>query len=378
MIKYPSVRLVFDRKKTATRTKKALVQIEIQEKGKKKYVTTGVRVFKDQWNLARGGVVGCMEADELNRRVFSTKKKVDGYMAELQERGEAFDFERFGEWVKRGDARHASFLDWLAERIETRPDIRDTTRKTQRKIVGALEEFGRIVSFADLTRRNVFLFDDFLKKRGGRQTTVYSYHKVLKKYAGEAVMLGMAKENPYTGMKLERGEAEGDKFLTDEELGRMEMARMPTESLGRVRDLFLLQCYTGLAYSDLMGMDWSGITEEHGRMVLRGRRRKTGAEFYVVMTRKALNILERYGRQLPRIGNVQYNMRLKVVAEAAGISKPVASHWGRHTCGMYLLNHGVPMAVVARVLGHKSIKTTESVYAKVLGDTVVRAFEGIV
>lgn len=70
-------------------------------------------------------------------------------------------------------------------------------------------------------------------------------------------------------------------------------------------------------------------------------------------------------------------MRLKVVAEAAGISKPVASHWGRHTCGMYLLNHGVPMAVVARVLGHKSIKTTESVYARVLGDTVVRAFEGI-
>lgn len=67
-----------------------------------------------------------------------------------------------------------------------------------------------------------------------------------------------------------------------------------------------------------------------------------------------------------------YNMRLKVVAEAAGIDKPVASHWGRRTCGMLLLNHGVSMETVAKVLGHSSIRTTEQAYAKLLNTSVVR------
>lgn len=377
MIKYPNVRVVFDRKKTASKAKKAVVQIEIQAKGRKKYVTTGVRVFKGQWDLARGGVVGCMEMEELNKRVFAVKKKVDGYIAELQENEEAFDFDRFDEWMKRSEIKRSSFIDWLAERIETRPDIRETTRKTQRKLIGAMEEFGIIMSFNDLTRRNVFMFDEFLKRKGNKQTTVYSYHKFLKKYVHDALMLGLVKCDPYAGMKLDKGVSDGEKFLTDDELEKIAAARMPTESLNRVRDLFLLQCYTGMAYSDLMAADWGSVAEEHERKVLRGRRQKTGAEFFVVLTAKALEILERYGWHIPAISNQQYNMRLKVVAEAAGVSKPIASHWGRHTCGMHLLNHGVPMAVVAKVLGHKSIRTTESVYAKVLGSTVVKAFDGI-
>ena len=100
-------------------------------------------------------------------------------------------------------------------------------------------------------------------------------------------------------------------------------------------------------------------------------------EFMVVLTEKALEILERYGYTLPKISNAQYNLRLKVVVDAAGIDKPIASHWGRRTCGMYLLNHGVRMEVVSKVLGHSSIRTTEQVYARILPNTVIEAFEGI-
>ena len=69
-------------------------------------------------------------------------------------------------------------------------------------------------------------------------------------------------------------------------------------------------------------------------------------------------------------------MRLKVLADAAGVDKPISSHWARHTCGMLLLNKGVSMEVVAKILGHSSIKTTERVYAKVLRKTVVREVIG--
>lgn len=379
MIKYPLVRVVFDRKKTATRQKTALVQVEVQMNGRKKYLSTGVKVYKDQWSLARGGVVNSMEAEELNARVDAVKKQVDGYIAERQMKGEVFDFDRFGEWMKKeeGKDKKVSFIDWVSERIETRKDIRETTRKTQRKLVPVLREFGCISGFGDLTRVNVMKFDDFLKSKGNRQSTVYSYHKFLKHYVADAVMLGLARKNPYFGMKLDKGRSSGERFLTDSELRRIETAAMPTESVGKVRDLFLMQCYTGLAYSDLMEFDWRRVDEERGHMILRGRRRKTGMEFMVVLTDRALEILERYGYALPKISNAQYNLRLKVVADAAGIDKPVASHWGRRTCGMYLLNHGVRMEVVAKVLGHSSIRTTEQAYARILPDTVIEAFEGM-
>lgn len=379
MIKYPLVRVVFDRKKTATKQKAALVQVEVQMNGRKKYLSTGVKVYKDQWSLAHGGVVNSIEAVELNARVAAVKKQVDGYIAERQTKGEVFDFDLFGEWMRRneGKEKKVSFIDWVEERIETRKDIRETTRKTQRKLVPVLREFGCISGFGDLTRVNIMRFDDFLKSKGNRQTTVYSYHKFLKHYAADAVMLGLARRNPYFGLKLDKGKSEGERFLTDSELRRIEKAVMPTVSIGKVRDLFLMQCYTGLAYSDLMEFDWRRVDEERGRMILRGRRRKTGIEFMVVLTEKALEILERYEYTLPKISNAQYNLRLKVVADAAGIDKPIASHWGRRTCGMYLLNHGVRMEVVSKVLGHSSIRTTEQVYARILPNTVIEAFEGI-
>lgn len=48
--KEATVRLVFDRYKTASKTKKGTVQLEITFMRKRKWVSTGVRLFKDQWN----------------------------------------------------------------------------------------------------------------------------------------------------------------------------------------------------------------------------------------------------------------------------------------------------------------------------------------
>ena len=44
---------------------------------------------------------------------------------------------------------------------------------------------------------------------------------------------------------------------------------------------------------------------------------------------------------------------------------------------MVLLNKGISIEVVAKVLGHSSIRITESVYAKVLDKSVAEAFAKI-
>lgn len=109
--------------------------------------------------------------------------------------------------------------------------------------------------------------------------------------------------------------------------------------------------------------------------VYTGKRDKTGKQFTIPMLKSALDILHKYSGKLPIISNVKYNAYLKVVAQAAGIDKPLTTHWARHTGATLLLNEGVPMQIVSKICGHSSIKMTEQIYAKLLDETVVDAIK---
>ena len=75
------------------------------------------------------------------------------------------------------------------------------------------------------------------------------------------------------------------------------------------------------------------------------------------------------------MSNQQYNMRLKIVAQAAGVDKQIASHWLRRSAGMFYLNAGMPIEVVSKILGHSNIRTTQKAYAHILDKTVFREFD---
>lgn len=363
MSDYPTTRFVFDRKHTATEQKKALVQIEVLLKGRKKYVSTGVKVFKNQFNK-KALVCNTFEMNALNDRLKAAKGRIDSFITGLMQVGDAFTFEKLEKFLTAENAKEASFIDYVAKRIDERTDIRETTRKSQRKVVGSLVDFGKICEFSDLTRSNILDYDEFLHGRGIAQPTVHSYHKTLKTYINDAIRHELMTSNPYLGLQFKRGESRQGMYLTEEEFEAIRDVELGNESLVRVRDLFVVHCLTGLAYSDLMSFDFNRVSKVGGSYVIEDRRHKTGIEYCAVLLPEALAIVRKYHGQLPRFSNQQYNMRLKVVAEAAGIDKPVASHWGRRTCGMLLLNHGVSMETVAKVLGHSSIRTTEQAYAK--------------
>lgn len=369
MAKYPTTRFVFDRKKTATNEKKALIQIEILWERKKKYISTGVRVCKNQYNPK---ILVCNSFDMvvLNKRLKTMKGKIDDFITSLVEKDELFTFEKLERYLNFNEKREMRFTDYLSDRIERRKDIRETTRKAHRKLIGSLEDFGKIVYFSDLVKRNIVEYDDYLHRKGLRQTSIYSYHKLLKTYIHDAMSHELLASDPYAGLSFKRGESENGRYLTEDEFYKIRDTELPTKSLEKVRDLFVVQCLTGLAYSDLMDFDFSKITEEDGVCFLSDKRNKTGVEYCAVFLPDTMSIVEKYDGKLPKFTNQQYNMRLKLVAEYAGVHKEVASHWGRRTCGMLLLNKGVSMETVSKVLGHSSIRTTESVYAKMLPKTI--------
>lgn len=61
-MKYSTVRVVFGRKHVATKEKNGLVQIEVMYADKRKWISTGIKVYVDQW---KEKYMGCRRADAL-------------------------------------------------------------------------------------------------------------------------------------------------------------------------------------------------------------------------------------------------------------------------------------------------------------------------
>jgi len=378
MNNYPTTKLLFDRNGRATTKIQAPLNVEISFERRRKYVNTGIKLYKDQWNKKKSMVVDHVDAASLNKRAKAVKDKIDRYITELIEKDEPFDWQAFEDFLAQdsGKPRVQRFLVFVHRRIEERMDIKESTRKVHRKLITALKDFGKLIYFSDLTKKNIYAFDEYLHSRGIKQTTIWSYHKCLKTYIHDAIKLELINTDPYIGIKIKRGKSEDGRWLSLDELETLKKASLP-KGLEKIRDLFLVQCYTGMAFSDLMSFDASKINTQDGEMVYVGERTKSGEQFVFILTDDVKAILSKYGNQLPRMTNQQYNMRLKLMAIAAGINKELASHWGRRTCGMLLLNKGVPIEIVSKVLGHKSIKTTQEAYAKILNQSVIAALKKI-
>lgn len=370
---YPVVRTIFGRRGKQLPTSRNTVEIEVYYRGKRKRYSTRVRVQKCQWD-ASGMVVRHPEARMLNERIRELRDRFETYVESVINERREFDFESMEESVLRRCGDGSTFMEFVADEIERRSDIREGTRKGHRKLISALTRFERIQYFSDLTMANLQLFDQWLHERHKVQTTVAGYHKLLKTYVNRALMRGLIDRNPYAAFRYDRGKSVAHAYLTASEVKTLESLELMNPAMERARDIFLFQCYTGLAYGDVAGFDFSRVVERDGRHMLTAARRKTGERYHITLLTPAMDILRKYGFQLPVVSNQKYNIALKAVGAAAGLRVSLTSHVGRHTFATWCLNQGVPVEVLAKMMGHANIKVTQ-IYARMLDESVDRSFD---
>lgn len=206
------------------------------------------------------------------------------------------------------------------------------------------------------------------------QSTAYNYHARTKSAFVLAFNRGKIKSNPYASFKMDKGEKKEIVFLTEDEVNTIKTKDM-IERLGRIRDLFVFQCYSGLAYSDMALLTPSDCQmNAEGQIFIRKRRKKTNRLFKSVVLKDGIEVLERYGYNLPVISNVKYNAYLKEIQTICQISKTLHTHLGRTTYICYLYNKGVPIDTIAEVVGHASCYTTLKYYAKMDPKTILDTF----
>jgi site-specific recombinase XerD len=189
-----------------------------------------------------------------------------------------------------------------------------------------------------------------------------------------AVNNGNLKLNPFNQVTIEKNTKEVVK-LDNAEIEVIKHKKF-IGRLDKVRDLFLFQCYTGLAYCDMANLVQSDIQFADGMHYIRKARQKTKVVFFTVINDDAMKLLEKYNYQLPVLSNQKYNSYLKEIGDICQINKELHSHIARHTCATRLLNDGMPLEVVAKVLGHTNTRQTQH-YAKLLDKTVLNEFRKI-
>ena len=302
------------------------------------------------------------------------------------------------------------FIDHL---IETSPNKQSTLKsfKVLRKNLHDYQKTKKTVlnfSSIDIDFYNSFV--DYLKsptrsktktgktitKAGLSMNTIGTRIKILKTFLSEANDRGINvlpdyKKKSFKVLKEETNSI----YLTESELmqmyhietspGSLEVLRKEfntdklPEYLEKVRDLFLIGCYTGLRFSDLSKLNKDNITNDN---TINVKTIKTNQSVVVPIHPITRQIFEKYDYQLPReISNQKFNEYLKDVAKIAEIKEPVTtestkggfkvaettekynlvtSHTARRSFATNAFLMDMPSISIMKITGHK----TESAFMR--------------
>ncbi len=250
---------------------------------------------------------------------------------------------------------------------------KDLKPKTYRKYEIARDKFYQIISpkepVSAITKAVILDYQASMNQYLDYVTT-NGYCQRVKTIVQFGIDNGKIKINPFSGIKLRKGE-KSVQFLSEEEVDRIRTTDFHNESLNRVRDLFVFQAASGLSYTDmakLVPTDFQ-VTED-GQYYIHDKRNKTGVFYTAVILEQGVEILKKYHFKLPILSNHKMNVYLKTIRDLCGIDKPIFSHVARHTYATRCLNRGIRLEVVAKLLGHSTTRITQH-YAKLLKDNII-------
>ncbi|WP_192579302.1 site-specific integrase [Dyadobacter aurulentus] len=215
---------------------------------------------------------------------------------------------------------------------------------------------------------------DFCRiKRKYTQNYTVRHINHLKMIIDQEKKAGYLQSNPFEYLIESKVPPGPINFISEAELEDLKVTDLLTPGLRRVADAFLFQCYTGLCYFDMKVFNPDRhIAKIMGTRVIQMRRTKTGTLFTVPVLPYVEELLSKYEGMIPILSNQKMNKYLKEIAKTVGIRNNLTTHVGRKTAGTYLLNNGVPLEVVSKILGHQSVRTTEKIYAELLQSTIIR------
>ena len=385
--------------------------------GRLKY-STGMKIEEKLWNKRRMRVRNRLEVvgkDAINFRLEELETAVVKFMITEKAQGKKVTIKTVrayldiftGKEIERNVSSLHRFIETFLERAPSRVNIHTGKIINDKEISGYKRTYdllrqyekerrqGNELDFEDMTNEFNDDFQDWLRNTEFEYTTgnckrVYKtvrkqkmcLNTIAKKVQTLKLFLNEAtKANVNTNMQFKNFtaafEAADTIYLNEDELNKLAKAKFQNETTSRVRDLFLLQSWTGLRYSDLITITKHKIKGNNIYL----EQKKTTAKVTIPLFPEFVKIWRRYGQQLPIVPSNQfYNSTIKEACRKAGITdkveiyrtiggkrisenKPkcelVTTHTARRSFITNLSKRGVPHELLMKISGHKTLAAFE-------------------
>lgn len=227
-------------------------------------------------------------------------------------------------------------------------------------------EFADDIPLTDVTFQIIEGFKAWrLKSVNG--TTLNISVRALKAGFEYAVRVGWLDKNPFKGVKqVHMPESDYPVYLDEAEVKQL-LAAIPDIEFRRLIRFYLL---TGCRRTEAMMIDWRDVDLDRRTLVLRASTTKTRRNRVLQVGDKLRDLLveqgpKTQGKLFPRWKTGSVTAMFRRFVKECHFNRKITVHSLRHTATVHFLMAGVDMFTISKILGHTSVRTTETVYAHV-------------
>lgn len=368
MLSRIAYRPVFNRAARLNMSGKGFIEIECRQAGRRIYFSTNTYVECNQWE--HGRVINHPLAEGLNNSILMSLLDIQKIELEYIKRGVYLSLPALKHAVREKIKPTATLVEFGNEIING-SERKQATISGYKTLFQNIEKFRAGVLVADIDYSFLVAYENWMRALGIAHNTRVGRLCFLRTIMNEAVRHKIIDTSPFTEYKIPPMTAR-EGFLTNAQLNKIERLELNGKS-AIIKDAFLFACYTGLRFSDLVTLRTEHINKQwiHKKMV------KTGFMVDIPLTDifqgKASAIIERYGsieRLVTKIGcNSTANKRLREILQSIGITEHFTFHTARHTFATLLIQYGLAITTVQRLLGHQKIETTQ-IYGEITSKAI--------
>ena len=287
-------------------------------------------------NLISQGIYDKARIDEVVEDVVFREERERQRIQEEEERQEQERLRQIKE--QEEEARKADVILFLENFLEGIKNGRIkngaenytlNTCKVWSNFLGILKRFIQIYPFTwkDINKALADHFVSFMEKNGYMVTSINKYiicfKAMIQNAMDQELHNNLIALRAFSKKKIQETDKAKEIYLTKAEL--QALYEMPLEGLkDKVRDVFLVGCYTCQRFSDYARLEQENFTKTaKGTKVVRIVQEKTGNDVVIpILNDNLLHIAEKYGYDIPKVNDVILNRYIKQILKELSSTVP--------------------------------------------------------
>ena len=364
MLRKIRYKLVYNRSYRLNKRGEGLIEIECTQQKRRIYFSTHVYVKPE--NFAHGAVVETSNADSLNYVLYKMVQEVEQVELEYIKRGVEVHLPMLKEAVRSHISPAAKLTDFGSQ-VVGQSERKNLTKMNYQTLLNNIERFRKGTLITDIDYQFLVSYDKWLRDSGIAHNTRISRLRLLRALLNEARKRDIIHINPFDRFRIQQMVSKKG-FITVEQLHKLEKMVLKGYE-AKVRDAFLIGCYTGLRFSDIVTLR----NEHFSKGWLVKRMAKTGYVVEVPVAElfggKMILLLEKYNENIERVtkslgSNASVNKTLRGILDRIKVDPKITFHSSRHTFATHLGQTGVQLTTIQKLLGHQKLQTTQ-IYSEV-------------